>query len=391
MRLHKTLFFTTILALLIVIPGVVLSAEPKAIDTTVTSQDGCWSLGDLKGCVYKNDHEKNFSTGGNNLGAGITVGLYADNVYCVVLPGYYGPSGITVNQKTFQNKGDSCYTHDGTAWRIDFGLQYNGPRGEVLPPTRTPSEVATTGNTGCWSTTSLKGCVFRNDVKDNRSTGGNNAVEGITISVYGNEYCVNPPLGLMPSGYVVDQNKEGFVSGARCYTHDGSAWRVDFGIEPYKAPVTPVPPTATEAANEVAASPTTANRIATVTPTAAATAVPTAVPTAMPTANTVASTQPTVQVLSVASVGDCAWEVHFKITNYTPNTDVLEWTNGTETTCAGVTTDVIITAELGEFVKTEADGGAEWIVTVKEYGSYTTTITDRAGKSAQVKWEVPKP
>ncbi len=389
MRLQKWFFIGVVVSVLAAVPALAFSAETPPLEKTVTSSSGCWVLGDLRGCVYDNRDNVQVSTGGNNLGAGITIGLYADNVYCLLVPGFYQADGITINQDPERFEKDAnCYKHTGNeVWRIDFGLEYNGPRGEVLPPTRTPDAVLATDDNGCWYDEVMKGCIFRNDNRDNASTGGNNLKEAASVSVYGSEYCVNAPFGMMPSGYNTNQDKTTFSRGSRCYTHDSTSkiWRVDFGVEPFVAQVN-------SASKPVATATPTPEAVeaAATMPTATNTAAPTMTPTAAA-ENSVASAQPKAEVLSVAKVGECAWEIHFKITNFTPNTDILEWTNGTETDCAtGVTQDVIITAEFGKFVTTDANGSAEWIVTVKEYGTYNATFTDRAGKSASTPYTVTK-
>ncbi len=158
-------------------------------------------------------------------------------------------------------------------------------------PTATPtpsgpsggfSGTATTDSNGCWSENGLTGCVYNNSDNVNYATGGNHYGAGAVITITGNQFCLNLPVGYVISGYTLNQSASNFTAGQSCYNYAWPTYRLDFGIV---NGVTPTP-TGTLTPTATATQTPTGTLTPTVTQTPTATATPNApTPTATLAAN----------------------------------------------------------------------------------------------------------
>ncbi len=97
---------------------------------------------------------------------------------------------------------------------------------------------------------------------------------------------------------------------------------------------------------------------------------------------------PKVTVVSTAQVGNCAWEIHFKVSGFLPNSGLFEETTGTATDCAGATGATSTSSGVQYRPQTNVNGETEWKVTVAEHGTFTATFTDDANNAGTVTYQV---
>ncbi len=239
-----------VFSLFLFLPTIVAHADGDAVTKTITFADGCWEIGDLRGCVYENDKNQNRATGGNHLGEGITIAKYTNNKYCLEVPLHFEMSGITLNQTVFAaSQTNNCYTYEpgSGVWRLDFGVVFVGERTPEPTKTEAPRYVVQLDDRGCWARLGLSGCVYTNDKNTfNASLGNNNVTEGFAIHIMfdNSRFCVVGPQGYAVNG--VNINGGSFVAAdSNCHVKEDGQWRVDFGVALVGTPAeaATVPPT----------------------------------------------------------------------------------------------------------------------------------------------------